>query len=161
MSIYNFTVHEWQPVFIWRSLCNSWYYPNRVCRSYLMMILNIHHDIQQCLQYLLMLFNRICLISCAKPSMYAQRQFSVFNPLLFTVVVTVSRVTTSHYSCCRDLLLPRNKFTDASMLVLAAAPFKQCQMKVYFSLHKTVLQFAFCTWLIHHWFEPFKGQSNQ
>ena len=65
--------------------------------------------------------------------MYAQKQFFVFKPLFFTVVVTVSSVTTSHCSCYRNLLFPRTRLTNASMLVLATAPFKRCQMKLYFS----------------------------
>ena len=65
--------------------------------------------------------------------MYAQKQFSVFKSLFFTVVVIVSSVTASHYSCYRDPLLPRTRLTNASMLVLATAPFKRCQMKLYFS----------------------------
>ena len=65
--------------------------------------------------------------------MYAQKKFSVFKPLFFIVVVIVPSVIASHCSVYRDLLLPRTKLTNASMLVLATAPFKRCHLKLYFS----------------------------
>ena len=97
-------------------------------------------------------------ISCTK---LCTRTNSLFQAYVLTVTVNASSVTTAHCSCYCNLLLPRNTFTYASILMLAIVPFKRYQMKFYLSFHKIVLQVVLCTSLIHRWSEPFTGYPDQ
>ena len=149
MSIYIFTSTSMTSYLHKKDSSQLFIFPKQSLQSYLMMISNSHHDLQESSHN----FN-VSTLNCTK--LCTKKTNSLFQASVLTVIVNASNVTASHCSCCCDLLFPIKKFTYASMLVLAIAPFKWCQMKLYFSLHRIVLQVVLSTWLIHHMSEPFK-----